>query len=485
MAKMLLKLTLILIITFRLTGLGACTQTAKARLDPQHPVAIECWHYYNGDQLANFKKLVETFNETVGATEGISVTAVSQGNDRELAAAVQTAFASGTADLPDIFATYPGTAYDLATAGRLVDLSKYLNSSDLSKFQPEFLAEGRFSTGSQAGLYILPVAKSSEVVALNKTDWQKFADDSTRFNNLQETFATWESILQAAEAYQVWSGGKAMIGYDSLANFMITGSKQLGVSLMDAREGKAALNLDREALRQVWNIYYTGIVEGSFGGQARYRADDLVTGDLIAAVVSTASGTWLPEKVENDQERYPIELAILPYPVFKGGEPACVQQGAGMAVLRSDANREAASAIFLDWLIRPEQNIGFTVSSSYLPVTGQALQSQLLRDILQQAASGHVASPAAARCLDVFLGQMKTHSLYFPGAFYGSNQIRNYLENSLIETAKSARQNWLADQQSNIGTEQLRAKYFSDAAFETWYSAIILGIDQIQDHPAD
>ncbi|HAL74712.1 MAG TPA: hypothetical protein DCM45_06450, partial [Clostridiales bacterium] len=413
MAKMLLKLTLILIITFRLTGIGACTQTAKARLDPQHPVTLECWHYYNGDQLANFEKLVETFNETIGATEGIRVDAISQGNDRELASAVRTAFASSSADLPDLFATYPGTAFDLAAAGRLVDLSKYLSSADLSKFQQDFLAEGRFSTGGPAGLFILPIAKSSEVVVLNRTAWQKFTAENARYANPQETFATWEAIIQAAEVYQVWSGGKAMIGFDSLANFMIAGSRQLGVKLMDASVGKALLNLDREALHQIWNIYYVGIVEGSIGGKANYRAEDLATGDLIAAVVSTASGTWLPEQVKNDQEKYPVELAVLPYPVFKGGEPACVQQGAGMAVLRSDASREAASAIFLDWLIRPEQNIGFTVSSSYLPVTGQALQSQLLRDILQQAADGHVASPAAAQCLDVFISQMETHSLYY------------------------------------------------------------------------
>jgi len=373
----------------------------------------------------------------------------------------------------------------LAAAGRLVDLGKYLSSADLSKFQPDFLAEGRFSTGGPAGLYILPIAKSSEVVVLNRTAWQKFAAENSRYANPQETFAIWETIVQAAEAYQVWTGGQALIGFDSLANFILTGSRQLGVRLMDASEGKPLLNLDREALRQIWNVYYIGTVEGSIGGQALYRSDDLASGDLIAAVVSTASGTWLLEQVKNDQENYPVELAVLPYPVFRGGEPVCVQQGAGMAVLRSDTSHEAASAIFLDWLIRPEQNIGFTVSSSYLPVTGQALQSQLLRDIMQQAAEGHVATPAAAQCLDVFLSQMETHSLYYPGAFYGSSQIRNYLENSLIEAAKSARQSWLAEQPDLAGSHQLKAKYFSDAAFETWYSAIILGTDQIMNHPAE
>ena len=478
MAKYLLKLTLILIIAFRMTGIGACTQSAKARLDPASPVTIACWHYYNGVQLANFDRLVQTFNETAGQQEGIQVNANSQGNNRDLAEAIQTAFASRAGDQPDIFATYPGTAYEFAAAGRLVDLNKYLNTADLDKFHPGFLAEGRFSSGGMTGLYILPIAKSSEVVALNLTDWQSFAADNPRYADPTATFSTWESISQAAEAYQNWSGGKAMIGFDSLANFIIAGSRQSGISLIDTTAGKVAINLDREALRQIWNIYYVGIVQGSWGAPGDYRADDLASGDLIAGVVSTASGTWLPDHVASVEGRRPIELTVLPYPAFRDGEPVCIQQGAGMAVTRSDASHEAAAAIFLDWLIRPEQNVSFAIGSSYLPVTGQALQSQLLRDSIRQVADGG-AVPAAAQCLDVFLRQISTQTLYFPGAFHGSDRIRSYLEKSLMETARAARQNWLCDQQSNIAADQLKTRYFCDAAFESWYSAIILGTDQI------
>jgi len=478
MAKYLLKLTLILIITMRLTGIGACTQSAKARLDPASPTTIDCWHYYNGDQLANFDKLVKTFNETVGESEGIKVNAVSQGNERDLAALVRTVFAAQAGELPDVIAAYPGTAYDLATAGHLVDLNKYLSLADQEKFKPEFLAEGRFFTGGTAGLYILPIAKSSEIVALNMNAWRAFTGIYPRYANPVETMSTWESISQAAEAYHNWSGGKAMIGFDSLANFLLVGSRQLGVNLMDTVEGKMALDLDREALHRIWNIYYVGIVQGSFGATGSYRADDLAAGDLIAGVVSTASGTWLPDRVKDVVGTQPVELAIFPYPTFRDGEPFCVQQGAGMAVIRSDAGREAASAIFLDWLIRPEQNASFAVNSSYLPVTKQALQSQLLRDSIQQLADSR-KTPAAALCLDVFLGQIKTKTLYFPGTFLGSEQIRYYLESSLLETASAARKNWLSEQQNNIAIDQLQARYFSDAAFESWYSEIILGVDRI------
>lgn len=485
MIKTLFKLTLLLVITVRLTGFGACSQSAKVRLDPASPTAVECWHYYNGEQLANFNGLVDTFNATVGLTEGILLTSTSQGNVIELSDAVRTAAASSTGDLPDILATYPGTAFDLAAAGRLVDLNQYLKAADLDSFQPDFLAEGRFFAGSKAGLYVLPIAKSSEVVALNLTDWQAFTADNPRYGDPSTDLSTWETISQAAEAYYNWSGGTAMIGFDSLANFIIAGSRQLGVSLLDTSDGKMALNLDREALHQIWKVYYAGIVSGGFGAVGQYRADDLASGALIAGVVSTASGTWLPGHVSESGGSRPIDLLILPYPTFRDGQSVCIQQGAGMSVIRTDTQHETAAAIFLDWLIRPEQNVSFSVKSSYLPVTRQALQSQLLRDSIQDLGKESGTLSASARCLDALLEQMKTSTLYFPGTFRGSGQIRSYLESSLAEAARSARQKWLDDQLGNIAVEQLQSRYINDAAFESWYSDVMLGIDRILESSGD
>ena len=226
MVRNLLKMTLILLITFRLAGFAACSQTAKARLDPASPITIECWHYYNGEQKVNFDKLIQTFNETIGTTQGVQVIASSQGNDHDLAIALQLAAKDDS--LPDVFSAYPGTAFEMAEAGLLVDLSRYISADELARFQPDFLAEGRFATSKGSGLYILPIAKSSEVIALNMTAWSAFAAENPRFADPVAALATWESLGQAAEAYRSWSDGKAMIGFDSLANFLIVGSRQIG-----------------------------------------------------------------------------------------------------------------------------------------------------------------------------------------------------------------------------------------------------------------
>lgn len=50
------------------------TQTAdtakKVNLDPDHPVSLKIWHYYNGTQQAIFDDLVDEFNATKGKMKG-------------------------------------------------------------------------------------------------------------------------------------------------------------------------------------------------------------------------------------------------------------------------------------------------------------------------------------------------------------------------------------------------------------------------------
>jgi len=225
MTRNLFKITLLLIFVLRLTGIGACSQVASARLDPTDPVSIECWHYYNGVQKNSFDKLVATFNETIGRKQGIQVTAVSQGNVTGLSEKLITAFNSSSdgSGLPDVFAAYADTAYDLARQGRLLTLDKFLQDKDLADFQPEFLASGRFL--NEQKLYILPVAKSSEALVLNLSAWEAFAKANPRYADPAAALSTWETVGQAAEAYRRWSG-KAMLGFDDPANFLIIGCRQ-------------------------------------------------------------------------------------------------------------------------------------------------------------------------------------------------------------------------------------------------------------------
>ncbi len=129
---------------------------------------------------------------------GIVVDAQSQGDVNQLAMAVyESANATiGAPPMPDIFAAYPDNAIRIHDVADLVPLETYFSQEELGMFREEFLEEGRFLADEK--LYILPIAKSSENLYVNKTYWEQFAKD----NNLQQDeLATWEGLLRVAKLY--------------------------------------------------------------------------------------------------------------------------------------------------------------------------------------------------------------------------------------------------------------------------------------------
>ena len=71
--------------------------------------------------------------------------------------------------MPDIFSTYADTAYAIEKKGKLADHSKYFTKKELSKYVDSYIKEGYLN--NDKGLYLLPVAKSTEILLLNKTYW--------------------------------------------------------------------------------------------------------------------------------------------------------------------------------------------------------------------------------------------------------------------------------------------------------------------------
>ena len=113
--------------------LTACVSLKKdeaktVKLDPDNPVTLKVWHYYNGNQQATFDKLLEKFNSTVGKEQGIYVEGYGHGSVADLDKALTSSVNEevGAEDMPDIFSTYADTAYSIQKKGKLADLSPYL-----------------------------------------------------------------------------------------------------------------------------------------------------------------------------------------------------------------------------------------------------------------------------------------------------------------------------------------------------------------------
>lgn len=460
-------------------GCAGCGGSAGSEV-PAKVTNIMVWTYYNGDQLESFTSLVDQFNETVGAQKGIKVSTESQGSVNDLETSVMDSAEGkvGAAAMPNIFSAYADTAYALDQMGMVVDLAPCLTEEEKAQFVEGYLSEGGF--GEDDSIKIFPVAKSTELLFLNDTDWQAFADAAdVRYENL----ATMEGLTAAAEKYYNWTDaqtaapddGKALFGRDAMANYMLVGAQQLGDTIFAVKDGRMTVNFERDVARRLWDNYYVPFVRGWFAATGRFRSDDIKTGNVLAYVGSSSSATFFPTRVTNDaNESHEISLKTLPAPQFEGGEAVAVQQGAGMVVTVAKEEEVKASVEFLKWFVRAENNIAFSVGSGYLPVTRKA------NDMQEILASGLTLDDNMQQTLAVAVDTVNGNRLYTPHAFAGSNSARKVLEYGLSDLAAADRETVVQRIAEGRSAAEAEAEFLTDEYFEAWYQDICAKLAQYE-----
>ena len=452
-------------------GCAGCGGSAGPEV-PAKVTNIMVWTYYNGDQLESFTSLVDQFNETVGAQKGIKVSTESQGSVNDLETSVMDSAEGkvGAAAMPNIFSAYADTAYALDQMGMVVDLAPYLTEEEKAQFVEGYLSEGDF--GEDDSIKIFPVAKSTELLFLNDTDWQAFADAA---GVRCEDLATMEGLTAAAEKYYNWTDaqtaapddGKALFGRDAMANYMLVGAQQLGDTIFAVKDGRMTVNFERDVARRLWDNYYVPFVRGWFAATGRFRSDDIKTGNVLAYVGSSSSATFFPTRVTNDaNQSHEISLKTLPAPQFEGGEAVAVQQGAGMVVTAAKEEEVKASVEFLKWFVRAENNIAFSVGSGYLPVTRKA------NDMQEILASGLT--------LDDNMQQTLAVAVYTPYAFAGGSSARKVLEYGLSDLAAADRETVVQRIAEGQSAAEAEAEFLTDEYFEAWYQDICAKLAQYE-----
>ena len=473
------KIGLICLAAALMAALAGCG--AKSPLDPKDPVSLTVWHYYNGSQQAAFDALVEEFNDTAGRELGIYVESYSQGSVPDLESAVRDAINGkvGAAAMPDIFSSYADTAYEVEQAGALADLSSYLGGEELEKYVDSYIEEGRIA--ADGTLRIFPTAKSTEIMMINRTDWEDF---SAATGAALEDLRTIEGVAEVSKAYYEWTDsltpdvpedGRAFYGRDAMANYFIIGLQQLGVEIFQVENGEMTLNTPREELRRLWENYYVPMVKGYFGAYGSFRSDDVKTGDILAYTGSTTSAMYFPDQVELDEGSRPIDYIVMPAPVFEGGRACAVQQGAGMVVSRSDQRHEYASVEFLKWFTQAENNLRFGCVSGYLPVLKQANSKEKLDQVI--ADQELTVAPKTYDCLTMIFEQMEDMSFYTNRSFENGSAARKVLEYHLSDRAAEDRASVAEALARGESLEQACAPYVTRESFTSWYESFCAALN--------
>ena len=435
-------------------------------LDPLKPITVNIWHYYNGSIKNQFDNLVETFNETIGVERGIVVDAQSLGDVNQLANAVyESANKSiGSLPLPDLFLSYPENAYRVNLIHELMDIETLFTEKELMKYRSEFLDEGRI--GADKTLKIFPIAKSSEILYLNKTFWDEFSKESGADI---EKLKTWEGVIEISEQFFNHTG-KAFLGIDSNANYMFLSAMQLGTELYTVENNHVSLKFSEEVGRKIWESFYIPYLKGFFEKNGRFSSDDARTDSVLAYTGSTAGAAYFPTEVTLPEgDIYPIEPMTLPYPYFAAGKPYAYQQGAGMCMTKSDESHEYAAGMFLKWFTEPEQNLKFAVSTGYMPVMNESLKRETL---IKELDSLEIIGTAIPGMIDSTVFMLDNYTLYSNKPFEGSYEFRALLESHLFSKVTKDLELINAKVESGENRFEWEQSLSSESEFQNWYKQL-------------
>ena len=345
-----------------LLGLTACAQKESA------PTTVTIWHVYGGEVDSPLNRLIDEFNATVGKQQGICVKVGSVSNTNTIHESVlSSAYGDpGAAELPDLFVSYPKTVLALPDPDILVDYRDYFTAAELDAFLPEFLDEGTVN----GQLVVLPVAKSAEILYVNKTAFDRFAADT---GASLDDLSTWEGLYALADQYGDWSGGKCFFVHDYHFNYFQVAVESLGEAFF-SDSGLAFGPMFEKA----WQPYAETALQGGLWLGSGYATEPLRTGDAIVSVASSASVLYYSDIVtypDNTSEQ--VEIISLPCPIFEGGTRLVMQRGAGICTVKSTPEREQACITFLKWLTEPKKNVEFVTSLGYMPVTREGFDNEL------------------------------------------------------------------------------------------------------------
>ncbi len=407
-------------------------------LDPKKPVTLTLWHNYGGVMMATMDELLEAFNSTVGKEKGIIINCTSINSSAVLQEKLLMAAKGdpGAPELPDITTCYPKVAITLAEKGLLVDLNEYFSQDELSQYVTSFVNEGKFD----GKLYVFPIAKSTEVLFLNQTLFDRF---SRATGVSVEGLSTFEGISEAASRYYQWTDdqtpdvpndGKAFFAVDSPFNLMQVAMEQLGSRFVEGQQLVTSGNV----YGHIYEALFEVAVKGGYAIYDGYSSDLSKTGDVLCSIGSTAGILFYGDTITyEDNVTETVEYSVLPYPVFQGGKHVAIQRGGGMAVTCSGKTKEYAAAVFLKWFTAAGQNINFVSETGYLPVTNAAFGT------VMESEAETVANDNIRKLLKTAISMHKEYDFYIPPVFDEFDSLGREMESSFKSAARAARDEYL------------------------------------------
>ena len=365
------KLFLFALLCLVLLVAGCGDDTSK--LNPNNPVTLNMWHVYGSQTKSPLNDAIQRFNETEGKQKGVIVKVVSVSNSSAIDRALLASAAKepGSVPMPDLFTAYPRIMTKLDTK-LLLPWEQYLTKEDLAIYRHDFLKEGYY----KEHLYMLPIAKSTELLFLNQT----FMDRFLAAKNLEHSnLADYDTLFALCSQYYKWSGGKQMFQINDFYHYFLTNMASLGEDFI--LNGKP--NFTSEKFKRIYRPMAEAAIAGGLCTEKGYASDRWKTGEVISNVGSTAGILYLRNYVTHaDNSREAITTSFLPSPSFKeaADKKILLQRGTGLFALQNkDERKNQAAAVFAKWIGRKDNNLSFVTKAGYLPVNKESMEALMAK----------------------------------------------------------------------------------------------------------
>lgn len=364
----------VLAVTTAMTMLVGCKNTDNTTVEIiteiSEPVSIELWHYLTGAQAEVLESIVTNFNNE--NQQGITVTAINQGNITDLNKKVVAASQSNS--LPAIVNVYPDLATGLIQDGKIIDLTPYIDNDVIgmrddinNDFVKTFIDE--VSQWGDNKIYGIPLTKSTEVVYVNETLLGTLGYTMDDLKGL-----TMDKLTEICKKCKEQLGIPGF-GFDSSSNAFISTLKMDG---KDFIELDGTINVDNDWVRDFMQYYKDNTQNGYFRtpGEDTFLSGPFTNQKILMYQGSTAGASHINTNGE-------FVLAVNEVPKFADKSSAVIQQGASLFITdNTTAEQRYAAYEFIKYATNTDNTAEFAVETGYLPVRYSAEDKDVLKEVL-------------------------------------------------------------------------------------------------------
>ena len=336
-------------------GLSACSNNNSSSSSSNKKIptkinkktTVTFWYSLTGNAQSSLQKLTKDFEKK---NPNITIKLQSQGGNYS---DLQSKLVSGLQspkDLPTITQAYPGWLYNAAKNNMLVNLTPYINNSEIGW--------GSYAkSGIKKALWNGANNKSVEVLFYNKTLLDKY--DVKVPTNMSELASASAKIYR--ESHHKVRGA----GFDALNNYYMMQMKETY-----GKDFNKNLNFAAKDSVKAINYYANGVRAGYFmqAGTEKYMSTPFNNGRVAMFIGSTANEAYLKQGLKKG---YTYGVAARPSTMN-------VQQGTDIYMFKkATAMQKSAAFKYLKFLTSKSSQLYWAKQTGYMPVNTAAINDKV------------------------------------------------------------------------------------------------------------